>query len=159
MDLDMDDLSTLPLDVSSRGRRDDEESSLIQRLQRAWISERCAPDILPYETRLIDAISTRLREQVSELISGCKCCVIVDKGEKIASIEASLMSECDSKNTFRTIIVQTEVERVKFLIRSYLRARLHKVHSTSPSLLMPTTRLTSTRNISFLPIKPSVSYP
>jgi len=38
-----------------------------------------------------------------------------------------LMSERDSKRTFRTVIVQTEVERVKFLVRSYLRARLHKV--------------------------------
>jgi GINS complex subunit 4 len=47
---------------------------------------------------------------------------------QIAWIEESLLSERDSKSTFRTIIVQTEVERVKFLIRSYLRARLHKVH-------------------------------
>lgn len=41
-----------------------EEASSIQRLQRAWISERSAPDILPYESRLVESISTRLREQV-----------------------------------------------------------------------------------------------
>lgn len=28
---------------------------------------------------------------------------------------------------FRIILVQTETERVKFLVRSYLRTRLHKV--------------------------------
>lgn len=28
---------------------------------------------------------------------------------------------------FRIILIQTEAERVKFLVRSYLRARLHKV--------------------------------
>jgi GINS complex subunit 4 len=28
---------------------------------------------------------------------------------------------------FRIVLVQTEAERVKFLIRSYLRTRLHKV--------------------------------
>ena len=28
---------------------------------------------------------------------------------------------------FRIVLIQTEAERVKFLVRSYLRARLHKV--------------------------------
>ena len=28
---------------------------------------------------------------------------------------------------FRIVLVQTEAERVKFLVRSYLRTRLHKV--------------------------------
>ena len=46
---------------------------------------------------------------------------------KISWIEEELLSEHDSKRTFRTVIVQTEVERVKFLVRSYLRARMHKV--------------------------------
>jgi len=62
MDLDLDDFSTLPLDGTSSTNK--ENGSSLHRLQRAWISERCAPDILPYETRLIDTISTRLREQV-----------------------------------------------------------------------------------------------
>lgn len=44
-----------------------EDVSLISRLQRAWISERSAPDILPYETRLLETISTRLKEQVADL--------------------------------------------------------------------------------------------
>ena len=56
MDIDFD-LSSLPPDASS-------EESLILRLQRAWITERAAPEILPYETRLLDTISTRLKEQV-----------------------------------------------------------------------------------------------
>jgi hypothetical protein len=28
---------------------------------------------------------------------------------------------------FRVVLIQTEAERVKYLVRSYLRARLHKV--------------------------------
>lgn len=56
MDIDFD-LSSLPPDASS-------EKSLILRLQRAWITERAAPEILPYGTRLLDTISTRLKEQV-----------------------------------------------------------------------------------------------
>jgi hypothetical protein len=62
MDIDLDDdLATLPLD---RPSVDTDDGSTIEQLQQAWISERCSPDILPHETRLIDAISTRLREQV-----------------------------------------------------------------------------------------------
>jgi GINS complex subunit 4 len=39
----------------------------------------------------------------------------------------------DPKTNFRLIIVQTELERYKFLVRSFLRARLKKVRS--PSML------------------------
>ena len=30
------------------------------------------------------------------------------------------------------MLVQTEIERVKFIVRSYVRTRLFKVHLTSP---------------------------
>jgi GINS complex subunit 4 len=106
-------------DFSSYGR--EEEAQPILSLQRAWVAERAAPDILPYESQLLETISTRLKEQV---ILWIKC----DSTDlQIAWIEQELISEHDSKRTFRAVIVQTEVERVKFLIRSYLRARLHKV--------------------------------
>src|ERR1700733_11667073 len=96
----------------------EEETSSITRLQRAWITERAAPDILPYETRLLETISFRLKDQVPPSPTNLI---------QIAWIEEELLSGGDSKRTFRTVIVQTEVERVKFLVRSYLRARLHKV--------------------------------
>ena len=32
---------------------------------------------------------------------------------------------------FRIMLVQTEIERVKFVIRSYIRTRLHKVRPSS----------------------------
>jgi hypothetical protein len=57
MDIDLD-------DFSSYGGPSASSASLIQQLQKAWVSERAAPDILPYETRLLETISTRLREQV-----------------------------------------------------------------------------------------------
>jgi hypothetical protein len=57
MDIDLD-------DFSSYGGSSASSASLIQQLQKAWISERAAPDILPYETRLLETISTRLKEQV-----------------------------------------------------------------------------------------------
>ena len=36
----------------------------------------------------------------------------------------------DPKTNFKLIVIQTELERVKFLIRSFLRARIAKVRST-----------------------------
>ena len=37
----------------------------------------------------------------------------------------------DPKTNFKLIVVQTELERFKFLVRSFLRARLKKVRSRS----------------------------
>ena len=61
MDIDFDDFSSYANDSSS--------PLLIPHLQKSWISERSAPDILPYETRLLESISTRLKEQVSNPFS------------------------------------------------------------------------------------------
>lgn len=36
----------------------------------------------------------------------------------------------DPKTNFKLIVIQTELERFKFLVRSFLRARLKKVRST-----------------------------
>ena len=37
----------------------------------------------------------------------------------------------DPKTNFKLIVVKTELERFKFLVRSFLRARLKKVRSRS----------------------------
>jgi hypothetical protein len=37
----------------------------------------------------------------------------------------------DPKTNFKLIIIQTELERFKFLVRSFLRARMKKVHAPS----------------------------
>ena len=44
-----------------------DDTSAILKLQKAWVAERSAPDILPYESRLLETISTRLKEQVSQI--------------------------------------------------------------------------------------------
>jgi GINS complex subunit 4 len=38
----------------------------------------------------------------------------------------------DPKTNFKLIVIQTELERFKFLIRSFLRARIAKVHPSFP---------------------------
>lgn len=38
--------------------------------------------------------------------------------------------DMNPKTNFKLIIIQTELERFKFLVRSFLRARLKKVYET-----------------------------
>lgn len=42
-----------------------------------------------------------------------------------------MTGDMDPKTNFALIVIQTELERYKFLVRSYLRARMAKVSSTS----------------------------
>ena len=39
----------------------------------------------------------------------------------------------DPTSNYRLILIQTELERVKYLIRSYLRIRMHKVRASLPA--------------------------
>ncbi len=50
-----------------------------------------------------------------------------------------MTGDMDPKTNFALIVIQTELERYKFLVRSYLRARIAKVAKTQPSL--PTEQL------------------
>ncbi|KAI9890576.1 MAG: GINS complex subunit [Vezdaea aestivalis] len=76
-------------------------------LVRLWVAERSAPEILPWDESLMDRVMERIRKQVEH-------------------VEAETGNE-DPKANFRLIIVQTDLERWKWLVRCYLRARLAKI--------------------------------
>lgn len=84
-----------------------EESSA---LQQAWISERMAPELLPYKDVLITSILNRLKSQI-EII-------------ELNSIELETNNQ-DIK--LKLLIIENEIERINFLLRSYLRCRLSKI--------------------------------
>lgn len=50
---------------------------------------------------------------------------------QIEKIE-DMTGDMDPKTNFALIVIQTELERYKFLVRSYLRARIAKVRSVAP---------------------------
>lgn len=79
----------------------------LRALTRAWANERCAPELLPWPAALVARVSARLRAQ-------------------IAAVEERT-GRADPGGGFALVVVQTELERVKFLVRSLLRARLAKV--------------------------------
>ena len=78
-----------------------------QALARAWVNEKNAPEILPWPEELMERIGDRIRRQI-ELVE-----------EQTGNL--------DPRENFKLIILQTELERFKFLIRSFVRARVAKV--------------------------------
>ncbi|KAH9847085.1 GINS complex Sld5 component [Lenzites betulinus] len=85
------------------------EETPFQQLIRHWMNERHAPDVLPGQEMLLGRLLDHIRKQSNDV--------------------ALLRADPDSSEEehFRIMLVQTEVERVKFVIRSYIRTRLHKI--------------------------------
>ncbi|GJJ70805.1 GINS complex subunit 4 [Entomortierella parvispora] len=81
-------------------------SQYLLHLTQAWINERAAPDLLQYEEDSVTNLLARIEEQtatIDELDSGTETAMII------------------------SILYQTELERVKFVLRSYLRTRISKL--------------------------------
>ncbi|TFK94534.1 GINS complex Sld5 component [Polyporus arcularius HHB13444] len=85
------------------------EDTPFQQLIRHWLNERHAPDILPGQELLLGRLLDHIRKQSNDV--------------------ELLRADPDSSEEehFRIMLVQTEIERVKFVIRSYIRTRLHKI--------------------------------
>lgn len=83
------------------------ETRDLQELTRTWVTERSAPELLPWPSALMERVLGRIHQQI-ELVE-----------EQVGNL--------DPKTNFRLIIIQTELERFKFLVRSFLRTRLAKI--------------------------------
>ncbi|KZT35886.1 GINS complex, Sld5 component [Sistotremastrum suecicum HHB10207 ss-3] len=88
-----------------------EERPIIQQLMQHWLNERAAPDVLPCRLDLLNDILEKLSEQ--------------------ASLVTRLRADPDTSEEehFQMMLVQTEMERVRFIVRSYLRTRLYKLEN------------------------------
>ncbi|KAK7552391.1 hypothetical protein IWX49DRAFT_610072 [Phyllosticta citricarpa] len=92
----------------------------LQDLTRRWVAERVAPEVLPWPEALMERVMRRIRGQI-ELVE-----------EQTGNM--------DPKANFRLILYQTELERFKFLVRSFLRARMAKIDKhPHHTLLTPST--------------------
>ncbi|KPM34975.1 DNA replication complex GINS protein SLD5 [Neonectria ditissima] len=84
------------------------ETRDLQDLTRLWVAERSAPELLEWPSDgLIERVNERIKSQI----------------EKVEEMTGDM----DPKTNFALIVIQTELERYKFLVRSYLRARIAKV--------------------------------
>lgn len=89
-----------------------------QLLTRAWTAERNAPDLLPYPTALMQRVMSRVAAQIARI-------------EDLAS-GAGDHYDYDSRGPTQNAnlvlaILQTDLSRTQFLVRSLLRQRLAKL--------------------------------
>ena len=97
-----------------------------QLLTRAWTSERCAPDLLPYPTDLMARVMSRIQSQISrieDLASGMGD----DSSYSYATNGASSRQGGTQNANLVLAILQTDLSRTQFLVRSLLRQRLAKI--------------------------------
>ncbi|EIW68284.1 hypothetical protein TREMEDRAFT_16645, partial [Tremella mesenterica DSM 1558] len=97
---------------------DELEEGEVRRLGKAWTRERGTGGILAWEGELVDSLMDKLEQQQK----------LVD----------TLKSDPDTSEEehFKLVLVQTEMERVKYLIRSYVRCRLHKIEKYSYHIIL-----------------------
>lgn len=104
MDIDISDiLASVTKDHPSTSHNESD----LQRLTRSWVAERSSPELLPYPSDLMHRMTSRLSAQII----------------KIEDATGSM----DPTQNFHLVVLQTELERIKFLLRSFLRARMAKV--------------------------------
>ncbi|CEJ90536.1 Putative DNA replication complex GINS protein SLD5 [[Torrubiella] hemipterigena] len=85
-----------------------QETRDLQDLTRRWVAERSAPELLEWSTDgLFERVNDRIKAQIERV--------------------EEMTGDMDPKTNFALIVIQTELERFKFLVRSYLRARIAKV--------------------------------
>lgn len=77
----------------------------VHRLERWWVTERVVPYLLPLQRELVDEVSNQVRD------------LQVYVEEQTAGNEIP----------FEAVVVETELERVKFVLRGYARARISKI--------------------------------
>lgn len=87
----------------------------LRALTRIWMTERAAPELLPWPASLVDRVVARMTEQTDEI-----------ERRTAEAAESQGLSGAGGAG-FSLVILQTEMERCKFLVRSLLRSRLAKV--------------------------------
>ena len=115
-----------------------QETRDLQELTRAWVGERAAPELLPWPHSLMERMMDRIRRQVRGpsaerrgLAHGSKRLSADSRCAQIEVVETQT-GNLDPKANFSLIVIQTELERFKYLVRSFLRARMAKVRSPHP---------------------------
>lgn len=91
---------------------------VLESLKNAWLNERHAPELLPHQTDMLDMMLGQ----------------IVHMDENIRLLP---------KNDFRQIAHKMELERVKYIINSYLRCRLEKIERFAQAILAADDALSS----------------
>jgi GINS complex subunit 4 len=91
-------------------------------LKRALMNEKASPELLPYETDLVDRLQSRCEQQEAILED-----IHADSNEH-SSYSVTREAYVESKELANTCIA-IELSRIKYMLRSYLRVRLFKIEN------------------------------
>eukprot|EP01135_Chromosphaera_perkinsii_P005524 Nk52_evm73s352 gene=Nk52_evmTU73s352 len=86
----------------------------LRRLKQAWINEKVCPELLPFEHEVVENMSEQIENQALSIEDGAK--------ENI-------------NNAFIANLYEMELERLRFILRSYLRVRLWKIEKNITYIL------------------------
>lgn len=91
-------------------------SSVSARLTQAMLNERMAPELLPYQQELMEETLSHIEHQQQYLLD---CHLYGDTNADLGLVSGDFK--------LQLMIIETDIERLNFLIRIYLRSRLAKL--------------------------------
>ncbi|BCS15949.1 GINS complex subunit [Aspergillus luchuensis] len=95
-----------------------------QLLTRFWVAERAVPELLPWPTSLMERMMERVRRQIESI-------------EDLAASSTDPITHHSAATTNLTLsILQSDLSRTQYLIRSLLRQRLSKLTAHSMHYLL-----------------------
>ncbi|KAK2753506.1 GINS complex subunit [Arachnomyces sp. PD_36] len=106
-----------------------------QQLTRFWVAERGVPEVLPWPGPLMDRVMERVRKQV-EIIED-----LASSGSDLTSPTTTTTNNAAANNNnpslnLKLSILQTDLSRTQYIIRSLLRQRLSKLTKHSMHYLL-----------------------
>lgn len=97
-------------DIDSDGEEVITAQKVLENLENAWYNEKFAPELLPHQSDIVELML-----------------------EQIAHIEENVKKL--DKTDIRMIIHRMELERIRYVIASYLRCRLEKIETFCSSIM------------------------
>jgi len=92
----------------------------LTKIKQAWLNERGAPEILPFEKEVFERIKQQIGIQVEYLN-------MLSIALNVKVQEGNVQLSNDQKDRLKAHIFWMEVNRFKYILAAYSRARLEKV--------------------------------
>ncbi|XP_043938936.1 DNA replication complex GINS protein SLD5 [Protopterus annectens] len=107
-------MAGVDLGLSENSDEEEEEvmtpAELIERLEEAWLNEKFAPDLLENKSEIVECVMEQLNHMEDNLRRA-------------------------KAGDFKATIHRMEIERIRYVLSSYLRSRLQKIEKYFPHIL------------------------
>ncbi|GKZ34439.1 GINS complex subunit [Aspergillus brasiliensis] len=115
-----------------------------QLLTRFWVAERAVPELLPWPASLMERMMERVRRQIESIED-----LAASSTDPITTTTTSTQSSTNAATTnLKLSILQSDLSRTQYLIRSLLRQRLSKLTAHSMHYLLLISRPNDTNTAS-----------